>query len=129
MPEINAQGTKTAVNTRPTAIIGPATSSMARMAAARGAKPCSMWYSTASTTTIASSTTMPMASTSPKSVRLFRLKPTTAMAAKVPTMATGTAMSGMIDARQPCRNTSTTSATRITASRKDLNTSPTDSRM
>ncbi len=39
-----------------------------------------------------------------------------AMTAKVPTMATGTATSGMIADRQFCRNTSTTMATRTTAS-------------
>ena len=82
-----------------------------------------------STTTMASSTTMPMASTRPNSVRLLRLKPIAAMTAKVPMMATGTAISGMIVARQFCRNTSTTRATRITASRSVLKTSLTDSRM
>ena len=66
--------------TNPTAMIGPATSSIARIAAARGAKPCSICRSTASITTIASSTTMPMASTRPKSVRLFKLKPAIAIA-------------------------------------------------
>ncbi len=42
MPEMNAHGTKTADSTRPTAMIGPATSSMARIAASRGVRPCSM---------------------------------------------------------------------------------------
>ena len=36
--------------------------------------------------------------------------------ANVPTMDTGTAASGMIDARQLCRNSTTTSTTRISAS-------------
>ena len=40
---------------------------------------------------MASSTTMPIASTRPKSVRLLRLKPNPAITAKVPMMATGTA--------------------------------------
>ena len=52
-----------------------------------------------------------------------------AMTANVPTIATGTAISGMSAARQFCRNTSTTMATRITASRSVLNTSWIDSRM
>ena len=51
------------------------------------------------------------------------------MTAKVPTMATGTATSGISAARQFCRNTSTTMATRMTASRRVLKTSSTDSRM
>ena len=49
---------------------------------------------------MASSTTMPMASTRPNSVRLFRLKPNAAMTANVPTIATGTAISGN-DGRAP----------------------------
>ena len=51
------------------------------------------------------------------------------MTAKVPTMATGTATSGMSADRQFCRNSSTTTATRMTASRSVLNTSSIDSRM
>ncbi len=82
-----------------------------------------MWCSTASTTTIASSTTMPIASTSPKSVRLFKLNPKANSTAKVPTMATGTAISGITAERQFCRNNSTTNATSSTASRRALNTS------
>ncbi len=78
---------------------------------------------------MASSTTMPIASTSPNSVRLFRLKPMAAMTAKVPMMATGTATSGMIAERQFCRNTITTSATRAMASSSVRITSLIDSRM
>ena len=88
-----------------------------------------MWRSVASTTTIASSTTIPIASTSPKSDRVFRLKPNAAIAANVPTMATGTAISGISAERQFWRKTMTTSATRITASRRVLNTSSIDSAM
>ena len=51
------------------------------------------------------------------------------MTAKVPTMATGTAISGMRADRQFCRNTSTTMATRMTASRSVLKTSLIDSLM
>ena len=61
--------------------------------------------STASTTTIASSTTIPMASTRPSSERLLRLNPIPFIAAKVPMIATGTAMSGMSVARQLWRKT------------------------
>ena len=69
---------------------------------------------------MASSTTMPMASTSPNSEMLLRLKPTAAITANVPTMATGTAIIGISTERQFCRNTSTTSPTRTTASNKRL---------
>ncbi len=49
------------------------------------------------------------------------------MTAKVPTMATGTAINGMMAERQFCKNNSTTTATRMMASRSVLNTSLIDS--
>ena len=52
-----------------------------------------------------------------------------AIAAKVPTIATGTAISGMTVARQFCRNSSTTRATNRIASRSVLSTSRIDSVM
>ncbi len=58
---------KTAARMIATATTGLDTSRMAWNAASRGAMPSSMWRSTASTTTMASSTTSPMASTMPKS--------------------------------------------------------------
>ncbi len=129
MPVMNAHGMNTADSTRPIASTGPDTCSIALIVASCGFMPSSMWCSTASTTTMASSTTMPMASTKPNRVRLFRLKPMKAMTAKVPMMATGTAMSGMTAERQFCKNSSTTTATRMTASRSVLKTSPMDSLM
>ena len=51
------------------------------------------------------------------------------MTANVPTMATGTAISGMSVARHDCRNASTTMATRMIASRRALKTSWIDSSM
>ncbi len=76
---------------------------------------------------MASSTTIPIASTRPKSVKLFKLKPKSSMAPNVPTIATGTATSGMIELRQFCRNNSTTIATRMMASRRVFCTSRIDS--
>ncbi len=105
------------------AMIAGVTSSMAVYAASRGASPLSIQRSTFSTTTMASSTTMPMASTSPNSERLFREKPKTHITAKVPTSETGMANSGTMAARQLCRKTSTTSATRPTASKSVIVTS------
>ena len=84
--------------------------------------------STFSTTTIASSTTMPMASTRPNSDRLFSEKPRAGMTANVPISDTGTAISGMIEARQFCRNTSTTMTTSRIASNSVWTTSRIDSR-
>ena len=71
-----------------------------------------------STTTMASSTTIPVASTKPNSVRELIVNPASSNAASVPTMATGTATSGMTLARQVCRNTTTTKTTSNTASNK-----------
>ena len=73
-----------------------------------------------STTTMASSTTMPMASTRPNSDRLFSEKPSSAMTAKVPISDTGTSIIGSSVARQSCRNTSTTTKTRTNASKSVL---------
>ncbi len=70
-----------------------------------------MLRSTFSTTTIASSTTMPIASTRPNSDNAFSEKPNKCITASVPTSDTGTAASGITDARQVCRNSSTTSTT------------------
>ena len=76
---------------------------------------------------MASSTTIPIASTRPNRDKVLRLNPSTAMAAKVPMIATGTAIKGISAERQFCRNTSTTSATSSTASRSVWNTSRIDS--
>ncbi len=85
-----------------------------------------MLRSTFSTTTMASSTTMPMASTSPNSERLLSEKPNIAMKKKVPISDTGMAMIGMTAARQVCRNRITTSTTRMTASTMVWMTASTD---
>ena len=81
-----------------------------------------------SSTTMASSTTMPMVTTRPNSEMLFRLKPTAAITAKVPMMETGTSIIGRIMAFQSCRKTSTTRPTRATASNMVFTTSVIDSR-
>ena len=56
-------------------------------------------------------------------------KPRAAITAKVPISDTGMAMIGMIEARQVCRNTITTSTTRATASKMVLISSWMDSAM
>ena len=109
------------------AMMGPVTSDMAFKVASRGDSPASILRSTFSTTTMASSTTMPMASTRPNSDKLFKEKPIAAMAPKVPINETGTAKSGMMEARQLCRKTTTTSTTKIIASSKVCRTARIDS--
>jgi len=71
---------------------------------------------------------MPMARTNPNNDKSLIEKPQASMAAKVPTMETGTAKSGMIEARQVCRNRITTSTTRATASRSVCSTAVMESR-
>src|SRR5207237_603813 len=71
---------------------------------------------TASTTTMASSTTRPMASTRPKSDSVLIEKPSRGKTMKAPTSATGTASSGMSVVRKPWRKTKTTMTTRMSAS-------------
>ena len=77
-----------------------------------------MMRSTFSSTMMASSTTMPMASTRPNSVSRLIEKPSRYMPAKVPMIETGTASTGIRVARQFCRNRNTTSTTRTMASMK-----------
>ena len=116
MPEISAAGTNTATRTRPIAISAPEISRIVRCAASRGDRPSRMCFSTASTTTIASSTTMPTASTSANSESELIEKPRASWTANVPTSDTGMAMIGMIAARHVCRKRTMTSTTRMIAS-------------
>src|ERR1051326_1920315 len=77
-----------------------------------------MLRSTFLTTTIASSTTIPMARTSPNNDRELMLNPNASMTANVPTSETGTAASGMTEARHVWRNNKTTITTSSNASAK-----------
>ncbi len=71
-PPRNAIGTNTAVSVSTMAMIGPVTSRIARSAASRaGRRSSRIWRSTFSSTTIASSTTMPIASTIANSVSVL----------------------------------------------------------
>ena len=78
--------------------------------------PFSMLWTAPSTTTMASSTTMPIASTIANRVEKLIVKPSAAMAAKAPMMVTGTVVAGTKVARQSCRNTRITTSTSTAAS-------------
>gem|GEM_PF-2426592 len=80
-------------------------------------------------TTMASSTTMPMASTSPKSVSTLMEKPSSVKPRKVPITLTGTARIGINVARQLCRKRNTTRVTRSIASPSVFTTSLIDAVM
>ena len=71
---------------------------------------------TASTTTMASSTTMPIASTRPNIDNVLTEKPRTGKKMNVPMRETGIVSSGMIVARMFCRKMKTTSVTSTNAS-------------
>ena len=71
---------------------------------------------------------MPIARTRPKSESVLSEKPNISITANVPTSDTGTATSGMIDARHVCRKTITTSATKTMASNSVSITALIDSR-
>ena len=129
MPLMKAVGMNTALSTSAMATTAPLTSSIAFLVASTGESPSAICRSTFSTTTIASSTTMPMASTRPNSERLLMENPKAAMAANVPISDTGTATSGMMEARQFCRNSTTTSTTSSMASIRVWRTARMDSRM
>src|SRR5438128_11804272 len=116
MPVMKVDGTNTAQSTSAIEISAVPTSSIVRRDASRAESPAAMLRSTFSTTTMASSTTMPIASTSPKSDSALIEKPKRYRNASVPTIDTGTATSGMIEARQVCRNRITTSTTSATDS-------------
>ncbi len=117
MPGMNAGGRKTDISTRVMPMIGPNSSFIASMLACFGVCPRSTCCETPSTTTMASSTTMPMASTTAKSVSRLMLKPITAIAANAPMIVTGTVVAGTSVARQFCRNTMMTIKTSTPASK------------
>ncbi len=110
------------------AMTGAPTSAIADLAACSGDRPSvSSRCCTASTTTIASSTTIPIARTSPNSVNVLIEKPSAVNAANVPTSEIGTTRIGINVARQLCRNRNTTSTTRAKASTSVVTTSFSDS--
>ena len=103
-PPINATGINTAPRTKIIAIKAPVTSRIAIKAASLGDFPISICRSMFSITIIASSTTIPMARTSPKSVRRFILNPNIYIPANAPTIEIGTAINGITVALQFCKN-------------------------
>ena len=126
---MTAVGTNTAQSTRVMAMIAPVTSSIALRLASRGERPMAIHRSTFSTTTMASSTTTPMARTRPNSDRLLSENPSSTMQASVPISETGTAIIGTMVVRQFCRKTSTTMKTSTNASMRVWRTLAMDSSM
>ena len=129
MPPMSRIGMKTAISDRLIDSTVKPTSRAPRSAASYGAMPSSMWRVMFSSTTIASSTTKPVAIVSAISERLLRLKPARYMAPKVPTSDTGTATVGISVARPLRRNRNTTRITSTTAMTSVRSTSRSDARI
>ena len=103
IPEMKATGTNTAHSVKAIAISAVDTSVIVSWAASSGDKPRAILRSTFSTTTMASSTTIPTASTNPKRDRLLTDPPIMVKMENVPISDTGIATTGMIVALQLCR--------------------------
>src|SRR5580698_714556 len=128
VPGKNDTGTNTEIKTRDVAITALVTSPMASDVALWGSQ-CSndMWRCTFSITTIASSTTSPVASVMPKSVSELIENPKILMNANVPINDTGIVMAGITVARQSSKNRKMTMITMMIASLSVEITSVTES--
>src|SRR5580692_10689059 len=124
VPGKNDTGTKTAINTSEVAITALVTSRIACEVASCGSE-CSiaMCRCTFSITTIASSTTSPVASVIPNNVSELIENPNTLMNANVPISDTGIVTAGIIVARQSSRNRKITTITIVIASASVTSTS------
>src|SRR6201996_2155590 len=124
VPGKNETGTNTEISTSDVAMTALVTSDIATDVAVCGSE-CSalMCRCTFSMTTIASSTTSPVASVMPNIVSELMEKPNILINAKVPTSETGMVMAGMIVARQSSRNRKMTMMTMMIASRRVRTTS------
>ena len=129
MPLMNAHGTNTAHSTRPTAMIGPVTSSIALMVAVRASRPLAI---------------MPLdvfqhddgvvhhdadGQHQAEQRDVVQAEAQSGHDGEGADEETGTSIIGRIMARQSCRKNSTTMPTRTTASSSVCSTSSTDSRM
>src|SRR5271169_396066 len=116
VPGKNDTGMNTAISTSEVAMTALVTSPMASEVALCGSQ-CSaaIWRCTFSMTTMASSTTRPVASVMPNSVSELMENPNSLMNANVPISETGIVAAGMIVARQSSRNRKMTMMTMITA--------------
>ena len=123
-PPKKAIGTKTAESTSAMPTSAPVICFIDLRVADLGGSPSSlMTRSTFSTTTMASSTRSPMASTRPNMVRVLMVKPKAASTPNVPSSTTGTAMVGMSVARKFWRKRNITRKTSAIASASVFTTS------
>ena len=117
-PPMNSSGINTATSDRLIDSTVNPTSRAPSSAALKRSMPASMWRLVFSSTTMASSTTKPVATVSAIRLRLFRLKPIKYITPKVPSSDTTVATAGMKVARtlrKKALTTSTTSAIEISS--------------
>src|SRR5471032_3159878 len=112
-PPMNSSGMNTAISDRLIDSTVKPTSRAPSRAASKRFMPASMWRVVFSSTTMASSTTKPVATVSAISDRLFRLKPSRYITPKVPSSDTTVATAGTKVARRLRRKALTTSTTRM----------------
>ncbi len=115
MPPIPATGINTATKTRVVAITGAVIFFMASTVASFEFIPLAIFTCTASTTTMASSTTIPMASTNPNNESTLIVNPSMGKNMKAPIKDTGMARVGIRVALRSWMNINTTNTTRISA--------------
>src|SRR5258708_21867262 len=128
VPGKNDTGTNTEMSTSEVATTALETSFMAtEVAVCESVLSSVMWRWAFSMTTMASSTTNPVASVIPNRVRELIEKPKTLMKAKVPISETGIVTAGITGARQSSRKKKMTMITMITASSSVVTTSFTES--
>src|ERR1017187_4169220 len=128
VPGKNDTGTNTEISTSDVATTAPDTSFMAAEVAARGSVlSVSMWRCAFSMTTMASSTTNPVARVMPKRVSELMENPKILMKAKVPTNETGIVTAGMMVARQSSKKRKITAITIRSEERRVVTTSRTES--
>src|SRR5262245_10815806 len=126
-PGENAIGTNTAARTTATPSSAPVIWSIAlRVASRADSFSSAMIRSTFSTTTMASSTSNPIASTSPNIESVLIVNPTADITPNVPSRTTGTAIVGTSVARMFCRNRYMTRNTSATPSNSVFTTSDID---
>ena len=113
-PPMNSSGMNTATSDRLIDSTVKPTSRAPRSAASTRFMPASMWRLVFSSTTMASSTTKPVATVSAIRLRLLRLKPSRYITPKVPSSDTTVATAGTMVARALRRNRPTTSTTSTT---------------
>ncbi len=129
MPSANSSGMNTATSEAVIeTMVKPISRAPVRAACMRG-MPSSRWRMMFSITTIASSTTKPIAITSASRLRLFRVKPSTYITSAAPASESGTVTAAIRVGASRRRNSAMVSTTMASAISRVICTSCSDERM